>query len=372
MASSCSQENNGCANCAPGLSIWVIEASTGQTMVGLGCINGNNPNPKQVFFQQIARATFNYNGADNVIDLSTNDSSSYFDNTSYVAIIDSYGIIIISSTYFSSLTSNGFYSDEFMSFSFGGGENCRKLSRITSCQPEPDLACSYSGDYINSPPTISPDNWNCFQEVCNESISCTSFTRSGSESSYAASNVSPLWASGSGAYQFRRMNTSPKNLLFFYNLCKSSVSTKISLLETNGPQDCNNSKCGGGKKDDCWGAASSFSIVDNNLDDPNAASTTSQKLKFKIAAIKEGFDKKYKSISGKVIFYYGGTGGKTPCCDDDFDGTVVEERSYSISSGSTFKDDYFAADCGEFDNDDQTLVGETINICYTVDKVDFI
>lgn len=46
-------------------------------------------------------------------------------------------------------------------------------------------------------------------------------------------------------------------------------------------------------------------------------------------------------------------------------------RSYSISSGSTFKDDYFAADCGEFDNDDQTLVGETINICYIVDKVDF-
>jgi hypothetical protein len=146
----------------------------------------------------------------------------------------------------------------------------------------------------------------------------------------------------------------------------------MSLLESNGPQNCQNGKCGDGKKDDCWGITSSFSITDNNLDDPSANSTTSQKLKFKIAAPKEGFDEKYKSISGRVIFYYGGTEGKTPCCDDDFDGTIVEEKSYSISSGPTFKDDYFAVDCGDFDNDNQSLVGETINICYTVDNISFI
>jgi len=51
----------------------------------------------------------------------------------------------------------------------------------------------------------------------------------------------------------------------------------------------------------------------------------------------------------------------------------VEENSYSISEGSSeFKDDYFAIDCGEFNNDNQSLVGQAIKICYTIDKIDSI
>jgi hypothetical protein len=163
-----------------------------------------------------------------------------------------------------------------------------------------------------------------------------------------------------------------RDLSFFYNLCQSSVSTKIGILEANQPQNCDGTTCGEGK-DACWGGGGCFGISDNNLDDPNAASTTAQKLKFKIATIKEGFDKKYKSVSGKVKFYYGGTDGKTPCCDDDFDGTVVKEAGYSISSGSsTFKNDYLASDAGDFDNNDQTHVGETICPCITIDNVSLI
>ena len=172
------------------------------------------------------------------------------------------------------------------------------------------------------------------------------------------------------SYSINAGYQSPKDLNFFYNIAKQIVNIKIQILEENKPQNCNEGTCGEGK-DACWGSASSFSITDNNLDDSNAASTTAQKLKFKIAASKQGFDKTYKSVSGKVKFYYGGTGGKTPCCDDDFDGTVVKETGYSISAGSTFKNDYFASDAGDFDNDDQSHVGETISICYTVDNISF-
>lgn len=169
-------------------------------------------------------------------------------------------------------------------------------------------------------------------------------------------------------------HSSPIDLQFINGLCQSSVSTKIGILTNNRSQNCNGSKCGNGDKDDCWGfySAPYFFLNDNNLDDPNANSTNSQKLKFKMATIKEGFDKTYKSVSGKLKFYYGGTGGKTPCCNDDFDGTVLKETGYSISAGSTFKNNYLASDAGDIDNSDQSAVGEAIYICSTVDSVEFI
>ena len=69
------------------------------------------------------------------------------------------------------------------------------------------------------------------------------------------------------------------------------------------------------------------------------------------------------------IFYYGGTNGKTPCCDDDFDGTVVKEQGYSLSTGSTFKEDYYAADGGEVTN--ESLEDEQLSYCYTIDNISF-
>jgi hypothetical protein len=378
MAESCSSNiPNGCQVCGPGLVLFQLSASTSQNMVGKGCLNGDNPSPKKVYFSESSNASFNYNGSDNIIDLSVNDTASYVYTENITCFIDVYGVIICTSTLSSNNSYSDNYHDKYNGSSSAGSINCSKAPRKSSCEPDPETKCYLGGDCAKNPEFGCPDGpegWNCLQETCNDSLSCTSHTRSGSESSSISNQF--YYAQGSGSYSFRRTISSTKNLSYFYDLCKSSVSTKISILTNNKPQNCAKTKCGDGGKDDCWGGAACFGIVDNNLDDPNATSTTSQKLKFKIGILKKEFNEEYKSVSGKIKFYIqsekDAEEGRTPCCNDDFSGTVVKEQDYSISAGETFKNDYFASDAGDFDNNDQSLVGKTINICYTIDKVSFI
>jgi hypothetical protein len=213
---------------------------------------------------------------------------------------------------------------------------------------------------------------NMYYPTAEEATSCTQSQRQESNTNICCGPFGSCSITCTNSLTLKQTLSNEITLSKLFNICNQATSIKIDNYETNLPYSCNGTKCGTGKKDDCWDGAGSFSIADNNLDDPTATSTTSQKLKFKVAVFKEGFNKEYQRVSGKVYFYYGGTDGKTPCCSSDFDGTVVKEAGYSISDSSlTFKDDYLAVDCGEFDNDDQTLVGQTINICYTVDNISF-
>jgi hypothetical protein len=378
MAGSCSSNKlNGCAVCAPSLVLFQLSASTSQDMVGKGCLNGDNPSPKKVYFSESSNASFNYNASDNIIDLSITDVASYNYNENITCFIDPYGAIIFTSTLSSSNSYNDFYSDEGdPGHTSAGSISCSKAERKSSCDSEPSTQCSLGGNCELNPEQGcpgDPEGWNCLQEECNESLSCTSRTRSGSvnESVSGGGPNGNLFAQSNGTYSFQRTLSSTKSLSYFYGLCLSSVSTKIGILTNNESQNCAGTKCGEGK-DACWGGAACFGISDDNLSDPNATSTIAQKLKFKIGTAKEGFSKKYTSVSGKVKFYYGGTGEKTPCCNEDFDGTVVKEAGYSISSASTFKNDYLASDAGDFDNSNQGLVGQTICSCYTIDNVSFI
>jgi hypothetical protein len=378
MPGSCSSsELNGCASCGPNLNLFVLNASTSQEKVGFGCLNGDFSNDP--FGSKIGSGGKSRNAADNVICYSSNTSLNYSHNEKYSYAIDEFGIIAIGlnaviSMNFSDYAGDG--CDIYIDGTAVGSYFYQSVAKKNSCEEDRITQDGNLGSVPGNlyctpnPGPVSPD---C-SESCNNIDTCTISSSQYTNQCDASTDVSGFtyWANSSLSEYIRFSLNENKNLSFFYNLCKSSVEKKMSLLESNGPQNCQNERCGDGKKDDCWGSASPFSIVDNNLDDPNANSTTSQKLKFKIAAPKEEFGKKYKSISGRVIFYYGGTEGKTPCCDDDFDGTIVEEKSYSISSGPTFKDDYFAVECGGFDNDDQSLVGETINICYTIDNIYFI
>jgi hypothetical protein len=362
MPGSCSSNTlNGCSSCGPGLVLFQLSASTSQAMVGFGCLNGDNPSPKKVYFEKSSLAN-NSSGAsefyEGVYSIITQSSSSCSYTENITCFSDPYGVIICTNTVSSDGSSNGFFNNLTLKDITidAGSQKCSKKPRKSSCEPEPETICQYDGD---------PVNCACFYDNCTESISCTSRAVQGSVSEETPYNRLE------GSYSFNEKIASEKDLQFFYGLCKSSVSTKMGILTNNKPQNCDGATCGEGK-DACWGGGGCFGISDNNLDDPEANTTTSQKLKFKIGTAKEGFSKKYKSVSGKVKFYYGGTGGKTPCCDDDFDGTVVKEVGYSISAGSTFKNDYFASDAGDFDNNDQGLVGETICPCYTIDSVSFI
>jgi hypothetical protein len=372
MPGSCSSNSlNGCAACGPGLVLFQLSASTSQSKVG----HVRNSN----YYANSSRKLnyFYFTGKIPPCTLSgeSGGGNGSFNSTAiYIYEIDAFGNIAIYLTG----SDNAIYTDttdnpnqDPCCFQFGGSGSSNTASAKNKCNPtetittsdcsnygegnESDI-CPYPGTNMNDCSSINPGDCTSSISETEETLTC----------GYSESCGATVQCTDSTTY------VDLKNLQFFYDLCKSSVSTKIGLLEPNQPQNCDGTTCGGGK-DDCWNGGGCFGISDNNLDDPNAVSTTAQELQFKIGTLKEGFDKKYRSVSGTVKFYYGGTGGKTPCCDDDFDGTVVESAGYSISAGSTFKNDYFASGViAQFSNSNQSLVGETICPCYTIDSVSFI
>jgi hypothetical protein len=380
MPGSCSSNTlNGCSSCAPGLVLFSIEASTSQSKVGFGCLSGSS-NDRTYYKIKTANGSENFSESDsNIICYKYNLSLNYSEMQSYSFIVDKFGFIAI-----------GLNALIQMNFNEGGTEGCEEpvtdltnngsyfyqsVAKKNAC--EEDQVTTY-GELGNIPGSLycTPSN-GPFVPGCNEN--CQAFDgceRNGSNHSsscYAEFDGKSVRSNGSKNVNSQVFSSLDWDLLF--DLTKQSTTKKLEVLKNNQPQNCNGDTCGEGK-DACWGGGGCFGISDNNLDDLEANTTTSQKLKFKIGTAKEGFDKTYKSVSGKVKFYISSEEdieeGRTPCCNDDFSGTVVKETGYSISAGSTFKNDYLASDAGDFDNNDQSHVGETICPCYTIDSVSFI
>lgn len=352
MPGSCSSNTpNGCGSCGPGLVLFVIAATTSQAMAGHLYESVYYKN----FNRNLSTSAY-YNGLNIEYDCTGDpivmrNSGSISESSIYNYVVDQFGniVIYVTGTSNSSLISSQQNTPEEDPYYLDGTTTAATVSAKDKCDPAR---------------TITTQDCKTRENIgfqgCIGIADCTGPSVEGDCGRYYRCEDTPKYSS-------------PVDLQFIYSsLCEPSATTKIGILTDNQSQNCDGAKCGDGGKDDCWGDASSFLIADNNLDDPEANTTTSQKLKFKIGTLKEGFDKTYKSVSGTVKFYYGGEGGKTPCCDDDFDGTVVKETGYSISAGSEFKSDYLASDAGDFDNNDQSHVGETIDICYTVDNVSFI
>ena len=414
MASeSCSStENNGCSSCAPSLILFSLSTSTSQSKVGYGCLDGSNASDryfnKSIRYNGTRTSTLKYCAQDGSGEIDTeilvnNGSSSEINTTK--SFVNKFGdILFYTITYYNN---NPSFNLTWICGSYGANLNqsIYDSANPTDCPLNSNIetitSCAYRA-YGNNSCIDPPESYNdSYSECCpfpespqicvsngptcselnptiTTTVSCTKEIISANASYDIPVTCDPCCSTGDKKQCNATTTTSineKKDLSFFYNLCQSSVSTKIGILEANQPQNCAGTTCGEGK-DACWGAASSFSITDNNLDDPNANSTIAQKLKFKIGTLKEGFEKEYKSVSGKVKFYIPSSEDveedRTPCCSDDFSGTVVKEAGYSISAGSTFKNDYLASDAGDFDNTDQSRAGETINICYTIDNVSFM
>lgn len=392
MSNSCSSDiPNGCAGCGPSLSLWRISSqeSLNKTEHGYACLN--NSAPKRYLSSDANYIQQFSSNSDCQKDTGNNRTGSY--TRLYKFYVSQYGDILAYETTTFNYTDNLLQVDPCICYrgTLQASQRTTTDARFSCNNGNPfmqsfsESSCPFNDNwgYSGSPGECGDDysgysnntDYCIGQMIYPGAEDATSCTQSENEESTTNRCCGPF-----GSCHIR-CNDSLKTqvtlsdeitLSKLFNICNRATSIKIDNYKINLAYSCNGTKCGAGKKDDCWDGAGSFSITDNNLDDPNADSTTAQKLKFKIAALKEGFEKIYQRISGKVAFYYGGTDGKTPCCNADFDGVVVKEAGFSISAGSsTFKDDYFAIDCGEFDNSDQTLVGQTINICYTVDNISF-
>jgi len=387
MASeSCSSTNNGCFTCAPGLVLFQLSASNSKGIFGLKQCDSK-------YYWSECRA---FQGSDyySPVPCLEGGGTATWGNNLNIHItpyIDKYGDIYFLAEGSSNCYSSGSDGDNVENPSDScGSASVTKINK-NSCPPV--SVTTFTGTECNDPSINPCDEYNpCTSEHCNGSSSCERETGNCSCGSSDPCpicrgpepyNNPPECIEGSmgqstfeGSWGFNHAYADPKQLKDIYALVQSSVSTKIKIYENNQPHNCAEAICGDGGKDDCWGGAGSFQIADNNLDDPAATSTTAQKLKFKIGTRKEEFNKEYKSVSGKIKFYIqsekDAEEGRTPCCNDDFSGTVVKEQDYSISAGETFKNDYFASDAGDFDNNDQSQVGKTINICYTIKNVSFI
>jgi hypothetical protein len=385
MANSCSSDQlNSCAGCGPSLSLWKISSqeSLNKTEHGYGCLN--NSQQKRYLNNNLNLMQQRTSDSDCQKDNGNNTNGSL--NLRYQFYVsEEYGDILPYQTSTLNYTDNISQVDPCIAYQgiLQISNNTQTKARFICNNGNPYMQnyseenCSYTDVWgYNGETSYSNITNDCFSNMyyptAQEATSCTQSQREESTTNRCCGPWESCNIRCTESLTLIQTLSEEITLSKLFLICDQATSIKIDNYKTNLPYSCNGTKCGTGKKDDCWDGAGSFSIADNNLDDPTAVSTTSQKIKFKIAALKEDFDKKYQRVSGKVYFYYGGTGGKTPCCNDDFDGTVVEETGYSISaSSSTFKDDYFAKDCGGFDNNDQTLVGQTINICYTVDNISF-
>lgn len=159
-----------------------------------------------------------------------------------------------------------------------------------------------------------------------------------------------------------------------YSVYAVQISNKIfELVKNNSPHSDGIggiTQCGDGAKDDCWGIVESIFFSP----DINGCNASNSQIALKVAVSSEDFSKKYASIKGKVILYSGGTGGKTPCCNDDFDGTIENEYSFNLDGSSNFTPnglELSAQDLGSL-NSANYNESVTFNICVSIEKIKFL
>lgn len=414
MPGKCSSQKNGCATCSPSLSLWSIGAATSLNKEGFTCLVGEDDyvyytsSSKARYYEYILQIWASVNVAiDGICDFERPYTS--WAGNSYLTSQKKYETDGFGNIYFYNLYSYNYFSkDAYNDYIKKEFKQTAEID-MNACPPKIDIISECKGESSIIYPAIPwiPGSQDTMYDPCDEDHVMPGLATCGCENNppiiascgsggtctesfdTLANNATYITPQGHGycdgevnGYTGCELTTNTnltdrKGIKDLYDLCKSSMQTKMVILESNAPQDCNGTTCGEGP-DACWSTTSSFGIGDNNLNDPSGTSTIAQKIKFKIGAAKEGFDEKYRSISGKVIFYIPSEEDieqdRTPCCNNDFDGSIVEEIKYALTAGSTFKDNYYAVDCGQFDDTSESLVGveEIISICYTVDEINFI
>lgn len=163
-----------------------------------------------------------------------------------------------------------------------------------------------------------------------------------------------------------------------YDAFAKNISNKIfSLKKTNQQHHIgggNIGVCESGGVDDCWSIISEIGFSAPDVQEEYCTASNYQ-IALKIAISSEDFTKKgYASIKGKVRLYTGGTGGKTPCCSDDFDGTILEEYNFTLNGQNNFNPNNIklnAQDLGELNSADY-FEDMSISICITITEIQFL
>jgi hypothetical protein len=375
MSSRCeSQEDNGCSSCGPTLTLFSVGHSANYPSPPGEC-----PVYLDSRYNSRSSSSFNvvyYCGEDEICAYRGNGSASTMssDTTSIVEEEDGSITTTRLQTFTSSTDSKTIETCTGFIFSQNNCTNSSSVTTITKTDSCGNTTTSSSStynpceggnfvvDYVGDCSDLNPET-----SICNTTETCDS---SGFEARSTGSGISFCGSFFNGTKFGKTIYSNPVTATL--NDPNSVVDRRISRLKVNN-FPCTESccfKCGGenGKQDDCWGGFGGFSIPDSSV--------TISKVALKIAVEKEAFQKIYKSVSGKIYFYFGGEG--TPCCTECggpecFTGTVVKTLSYSLG-GSDFREgQYLAADVGELSNTElQDYIDETIVACITVDSIEFM
>ena len=365
MPGSCSSNTlNGCASCAPGLVLFSVSASA----------NFPAPTACPEYLNESYSASKSYNGS---ITYACNPPFAFGPcsyaggynastlSSTVTTVTESEDLTTITTIYSFSSSTKGSTNDNCNSnnpisqVDCTNTESSTSITKIDSCG---NSTSSFSSTYN---PCVENGVVADWVGGCYDTAGSTCETNTTCDVVAVKSNKGPgttfCGSYGMGVMNSKLVKTNEKK----YDQPETVVSKQISKLKTNKfPPACD---CGDGKKDDCWGGFSSFTISNPTV--------TISKAALKIGVIKEEFNKKYKSVGGTVKFYIPSEqdieDGRTPCCNDNFSGTVVTSMSFSLG-GSSFKEgQYLATDIGELSNSSGT-VGQTIVACITINRVSFI
>lgn len=158
-----------------------------------------------------------------------------------------------------------------------------------------------------------------------------------------------------------------------YNSYIKPATNKIFTLKKNNSLHSNGGggviRCGSGGKDDCWSTVESIYFPP----DIDGCTAGNSRIALRVATYQENFSKTYKSIGGKVILYDGGIPGTTPCCNNNFNGTIGAQYSFTLIGSNNFNPNGLAltaSNLGELNSADYN--GEAFSICISIDKIEFL
>jgi hypothetical protein len=369
---SCNAEFNGCATCGPILDIYHITVGSDNLgtlhepfLQNCGCTK---------YINRTINATKSElcigDGVGNCDQTQFSCSTTY--NQEYKNIVDEYGRLILTDTITERGSANGFLIVEGNcppeNYVLNGIRNFKQVNgQILQYQTELFYTYPCGGENSSGP-------WygSCATAADWDSESCNTLT-------YQENNDNPSCVCGGSNFSANviySLNGS-MTLQQRYTSFAKTISDKLMILvPINSPHSDvlgNITTCGNGKRDDCWEIfANSISFMPD-IDEPSCTAGNTQ-IKLKIATYAQDFLKKYSTIGGTVYVYAGGTGGKTPCCNQDFDGLIEKSYDFKINGDNNFNPnglELTADDLGILNSKDYSEA-VTFNVCVSVKSIKFL
>lgn len=366
----CNSANNGCSTCAPPI-LFIYGLTAGSNNAGqfhepfLGeCPCGGGYGLKTI--QQSQKSECLADGYGNG-DFTTFNCSTTYTNK-YTNKIDSYGRLITDQE----ITDSGGANGSLIAGTLDPG----------SCYPENYRLIGKRNIKIKNGETINNTNYLKYTFPCdpdnfNNSPWYGSCATAGEYSSETCNSRSSTFSDeqcdeGYIITSVKEKLDNYKSLQDRYNGYVKAATNKIFTLIKDNKLHSDGAggviKCGSGGKDDCWSPVESISFPP----DINGCTAGNSRIALKIATYQLNFSKRYKSISGKVILYDGGTPGTTPCCSDNFNGTIEAQYSFTLKGSNNFNPnglELAASDLGELNSADYN--GASFSICISIDKIEF-